>query len=132
MDAVRPDPPVRHEIEVATKQFLADPKAKSGEAAEARALLLAYFQDEAASVPPVLAEMQRAPRLATMQERANQLTGLTATAQQAIEYLSKGDKASASWKQTSLQQIEDAKKRSAIVRFLFLDSLTELVNATRQ
>ena len=66
-----------------------------------------------------------------MQQRANQLTALTAIGEQAVNYLSKGEKAPADWKQASLQQIEDAKKRSAIVQFTFIQPLTDLINATR-
>ncbi len=131
VDAIVPDPPLRHKVELATRQFLADPRGKTGNAAQARDMLLAYFRDEAASVSPVLEEMRGAPQLAATQTRAHQLTGLTRVAEQAIAYLSKGEKPPASWKGASLAQMEDAQKRSAIVEFVFLPSLTDLVNATR-
>ncbi len=132
VDAVVPDPPIRHQIEIATRQFLADPRQKTGSAADAREMLLTYFRDEAASVAPVTSAMADAPRLAVMQERATQLTALSEVAQQAITYLRAGDKAPAAWKQASLAKLEEAKKRSAIVQFVFVQPLTDLVNATRQ
>ena len=132
VDAVVPDPPIRHQIEIATRQFLADPRQKTGSAAEAREMLLTYFRDEAASVAPVTSAMADAPGLAVMQERATQLTALSEVAQQAITYLRAGDKAPAAWKQASLAKLEEAKKRSAIVQFVFVQPLTDLVNATRQ
>lgn len=131
VDAVRPDPPIRHELELDTKQFLADPRQKNGDSAAARDRLSTFFREEAASVPPTIEQMRTAPRLAVMQQRAEQLTALTTIGQQALDYLAKGDKASANWKQASLQQIEAAKGRSAIVQFTFIQPLTDLVNATR-
>ncbi len=95
-------------------------------------MLLAYFREEGKSVAAVTAEMADAPRLAVMQERAAQLTALSEVAQQAITYLSKGERSPVAWKGTSLRLLEEAKKRSAIVQFVFVQPLTDLVNATKQ
>ncbi len=131
VDAVRPDPPIRHTIELATRQFLTDPKQQTGTSAGSREILLSFFRNEAASVPPVIEQMRTAPRLAVMQGRAEQLLQLTAIGQQAVDYLSQGHPAPSEWKGASLARIEDAKKRNAIVQFTFLQPLTDLVNATR-
>ena len=93
--------------------------------------MLAFFNEEAASVPRVKDQMADAPRLAVMQERADQLTRLCGIAQQAIGYLGNKAQAPSGWKQASLAEIENAKKRSAIVQFVFLQPLTDLVNAVR-
>ncbi len=131
VDAVRPDPPIRYEIESVTRQFLIDPKQGTGASARSRETLLAFFRDEAASVPMVLEQMQTAPRLALLQSRANQLVQLSEIGEKAVEYLSKGLSAPSAWKQASLAQLEEAKKRNAIVQFTFIKPLTDLVNATK-
>ncbi len=131
VDAVRPDPPIRHELELATKALLAGPQAQSGPAMEGRQRLLAYFIEEEASVPEVQREMRDAPRLAAMQTRAGQLTQLTAIGKQTVNYLSAGQAAPSGWKQSSLEAIEAARQPSAIVRFVFLETLMELVNAVK-
>ncbi|MGI4830624.1 MAG: beta-N-acetylhexosaminidase [Janthinobacterium lividum] len=129
VDAVRPDPPMRYRMERATQQFLTDPKQRTGAAASARATLLEIFREEAASVPPVLKQMDTAPRLALMQQRAQQLAVLAAIGQQAVQYVSTGQAPPAAWVQSSHQAIEAAKKSDAMVHFTFVDPLTELVNA---
>ena len=131
VDAVRPDPPIRHQIEIAAREFLKQPTGQTGGAKQAGEVLNTFFQAEGASVAPVLSLMHNAPRLAVMQDRAQQLSTLTSIGQKAVLYLSKGTKAPAGWKQASLAQIEAAKKRSAIVRFTFLEPLSDLVNAVQ-
>ena len=132
VDAVRPDPPIRHQIELATRALLMNPVQQSGSAAQGRDFLITFFREERVSVPPVQELIKGSPRLAAMQERAQQLVGLSEIGEHAVDYLSKGEKAPAGWKAASLLQVEAAKKRSAIVRFTFLDPLTELINANKE
>lgn len=129
VDAVTPDPPSRYQIAQAAKLFLADPTAKDGSAAAARDALLGYFRAESASVPAVEAQMHSSPRLALVNERASQLQQLSAIGEQAVAFLSKGSRAPREWKENSLEAISAAKKPSAIVRFVFLDPLNDLVQA---
>ena len=128
VDAVRPDPPSRHRIELLTRDFLKAPQADTAD----RDQLHQWFEKIAASVPEVEDQMQQSPRLAEVRPRAQQLRGLTRTALEAIQFLSSGTKAPADWKAGKLAQLDDARKPSAIVRFTFIDALTSLVNAVQE
>ncbi len=129
VDAVVPDPPIRHELELAAKQLIAAPGSNSPEAASARRQLEQFFASTAASVAPVQALMDESPRLQPIRERAEQLAQLSAIGTQALGYLGGNTPAPAQWKQQSLARIDAAKKPSGLVRFHFLDPLTALVNA---
>jgi hexosaminidase len=48
---------------------------------------------------------------------------------EALAYLDRGVKAGAEWQQAKLATITDAEKPSALVRFAFLPSLRQLVEA---
>jgi hexosaminidase len=128
VDAVRPDPPSRHTIDLLTRNFLKDPQVNTADRNE----LNHWFESIAASVPEVEKQMQQSPRLAEVFPRAEQLPDLTKTALDAIQFLSSGTKAPTGWKQSKLAQIEEAKKPSGIVRFTFIDPLTSLVNAVQE
>lgn len=128
VDAVRPDPPSRYEIAHLTENFLKSPQSDAADAAA----LTQWFEAVSNSVPTVETQMQHSPRLAEAQERAQQLPGLAKAATDAIHFLSSGTKASAGWKASTTAQIEAAKKPSAVVRFVFIDSLTSLVNAVQE
>lgn len=128
VDAVRPDPPSRYEVAHLTENFLKSPK---GDAAD-RAALNQWFEQVASSVPAVEAQMQQSPLLAEARTRAQQLPDLAKTATEAIHFLSTGKKAPSGWKAAKLAQIQEAKKPSAVVRFVFIDSLTSLVNAVEE
>jgi hexosaminidase len=120
VDAVRSDPSSRYAIELSVSNFLKAPQSDTAD----RDALFNWFSTVAASVPAVKAQMQTAPLLAELQTRADQLTELAKTAQQAVQFLSTGKKAPAGWKSNALQQIAAAKKPSALVRFVFLDVQT--------
>lgn len=128
VDAVRPDPPSRHKIDLLTRNFLKDPQANTAD----RNDLSHWFETIAASVPGVEKQMQQSPRLAEIRPRAEQLPDLTKTALDAIQFLSSGTKAPVGWKESKLAQIGEAKKPSGIVRFTFIDPLTSLVNAVQE
>ena len=130
VDAVRPDPPVRHQLAVAAQEFLAlPPEARAN--APSRAMLLDFFNKVGAAVPAVQKQVPGAPRLAPLSLRLQQLSELVVIAQQSIDSLSQQHAAPAGWKEASLKQLAEARKPSAIVRFLFLDPLTDLVNAAQ-
>jgi len=125
VDAVRPDPPSKHEIDLLTRQLIASPQSSGA----ARERLDQWFRRMMQCVPEVEAQGEGSPRLQAVKTRAEQLTPLAQTGLDAVHYLSSGSKAPAGWKQSKLALIEEAKKPSAIVRFTFIDSLTELINA---
>lgn len=128
VDAVRPDPPSRYEIEKLTKGFLRAPQSSPAE----QAGLNHWFQTAADSVPAVERQMQQSPRLAEVQPRAQQLPDLAKAGLDALQFLSSGTKAPVGWKQSKLAQIEAARKPAALVRFTFIDSLSSLVNAVQE
>jgi len=125
VDAVRPDPPSRHDTNRLTHQFLRAPASSE----EARAALEQAFESWIAAAPAIEAKLATSPLLAPAQPRAQQLSQLATAGVEALTYLSKGTEAPAGWKQRNLALIEAAKKPQALVRFAFLPSLEELVNA---
>lgn len=127
VDAVRPDPALRHQVNVLVRELLKSPKTNT----EARTQLSHIFATWAAGVPTVEAQMNNAPLLATARPRAQQLAALARTGQQALDYLTGSKKAPTGWKQSKLAEIEEAKKPQSIVRFTFLDPLRDLVNAVQ-
>ena len=128
VDAVRPDPPSRYEIERLTRNFLKDPRTNSVD----KEALVGWFTAMDSCVPAVEQQMQQSPLLAKVQTRAQQLPELSTIAKQAIGFLSAGEKAPASWKQSSMAKIDAARKPAGIVRFTFMDPLASLVNAVQE
>lgn len=128
VDAVRPDPPSRHRVELLTRRFLENPANDAADRAE----LDEWFTGVAETVPTVRQQMQRAPLLRDVSERAEQIGPLAQTEHEALGYLASGKKAPAGWKARATEQITEAKKPSALVRFVFLDSLAELVKAVAE
>jgi len=130
VDAVRPDPPIRYGVEHAASILAQSPRRDSPQVDQARELLEHFFLSTGESVPKVEMIMNSSPRLADVRVRADQLSQLATIGTQALQYLQQAD-APAGWKTSSLATIALAKKQNAMVRFHFLDSLTELVNATQ-
>ena len=128
VDAVRPDPPSRYEIERLTHDFLKRPKTDTAD----RDALRHWFEVMAASVPAVERQMKQSPMLAEVEVRAQQLPELATTGLEAIGFLSSGTKAPVGWKMGKLAEIEAARKPAGIVRFTFVDSLVALVNAYQE
>lgn len=128
VDAVRPDPPSRYEIDRLVQTFLKSPTTDSAD----KTSLNDWFTMMIDCVPAVELQMQQSPRLAQAKLRAEQLPALARTGQEAINFLSSGTKAPAGWKQAALARIEAARKPSAIIRFTFVDPLTSLVNAVQE
>ena len=126
VDAVRPDPPSRHQIATLVRDLLKSPKAN----ADAHAQLSRTFQSWIAATPTVEAQINHSPLLATSRPRAEQLAQLGKAGQQALDYLS-GKKAPAGWKQSKLAEIEAARKPQSLVRFTVLDPLRDLINAVQ-
>jgi hexosaminidase len=129
VDAVVPDPPIRHAVELATHQVLAP--SSSAERAAAAQVLSSFYGNLSSSVAPVEAVMADDPRLQAIRPRAEQLAQLAAIGTQALAYLGDGSAATSGWKQASLATVAEAKKPSGLVRFHFLDSLSQLINAVR-
>ena len=125
VDAVRPDPPSKHEIDLLTRRLLASPIGDAG----AKEELTARFEEMIRCVPSVEIQITKSPKFEDVKTRAEQLTPLAQAGLDAVQYLSSGAKAPADWKKSRLVLVEEAKKPSAIVRFTFIDSLAALINA---
>lgn len=125
VDAVRPDPPSRHRVDVLVRDLLKSPSTNK----QARAELDRWFKNWAAAVPAVETQMSGSPLLAVARPRAQQLQQLSQTGEEALSYLSGTSKAPAGWKQSKLSQIQAARQQQALVRFTFIDPLEQLVKA---
>jgi hexosaminidase len=125
VDAVRPDPPVRHWFETGVKHYLADPQHDEAD----RIALSDWLTQLSRSVPAVQKQMLASPRLAEISTRADQLLELTEMGREALQYFSSGQQAPTGWKSKQMQVLDEAKKPNALVRFTFLPSLQELVAA---
>ena len=128
VDAVRPDPPSKHDIQMLVKQFLANPSAAN----VAGGKLDSLFELIASTMPEVKRQMLGSPRLNLASARADQLTGLAGSARGAIHYLSLGQRAPRGWKAEQRLLVNQAKEPNALVRFTFLDPLSDLVNAVAE
>ena len=124
VDAVRPDPPSRHQVATLVRDLLKSPNTNS----DARTQLSRTFQSWIAAAPAVEAQMNHSPLLAAARPRAEQLAQLGKAGQQALDYLN-GKKAPAGWKASKLSEIEAARKPQSLVRFTVLDPLHDLINA---
>lgn len=127
-DAVRPDPPARHEFDRLTKAFLQSPQTSSDE----QHALEAHFRALADCAPAVLNQVRSAPNLQEAQNRAEQLPALAEVGLQAVDALAKNAAKSAEWQSHALALIAEAAKPSANVHFIFLEPLKLLVTAVRQ
>ena len=125
IDAVPPDPPSRHGMQVLVKSYLANHDAKDA------AKLQEIFASWVAAGPKALAMMQKAPRLNAAEPRATELVELGTMGQQALTYLSNHQSAPAGWASEKLAQIDQAKKPDGKVRFTVLEPMTELVKAVQ-
>ena len=129
VDAVRPDPPSRHWFELAAKQLIADPK---GDAAD-RIALAAWFTQLSETLPAVRGQLADSPRLAELSLRADQLLQLTEMGQQALQYVTSGQRATAGWKAIQIEMLDQVnKKPSAFVRFDFLSPMRDIVKAVAE
>ncbi len=107
IDAVRPDPPSRHELQALVKTYLAshDPAA--------RAELVATFTSWIAAGPKALALMTAAPLLRDPAPRAQQLADLGTAGLEAVIFLDKHETPPAGWSQSKQAVIDEARSPSA-------------------
>lgn len=125
IDALPPDPPSRHNLEVLVRAYLRDPPTRFEEEAE----LTANFKAWIGAEPGILRFMARSPTLALAESRAQQLTRLGTVGMEAISYLSSGLPAAAGWKAQQLAVLDEAEKPQALVRFTMIKPLRDLVGA---
>ncbi len=123
IDAVRPDPPSRHEMQLLVKTYLAnhDPAA--------RAELASIFESWIAAGPKAQALMTAAPLLRDPAPRAQQLTDLGTVGVEALQYLENHEAPPGKWPQAKQEVIDEARKPVGLVRFTVLEPLGDLVKA---
>ncbi len=124
IDAVRPDPPSRHEVQLAVAEYLKNPAGNEA----ARTKLTAWFQEWVAAAPKAQ-QLMTAPLLQSGAVRAQQLGELGSAGLEALDHLAKNQSAPSGWKQSKLSLIENAKKPDGMVRFTVLEPMQQLVNA---
>lgn len=125
VDAVRPDPPSRYWFEATVKRYLADPQHDEAD----RLALSAWFAQLSQSLPTVRQQMLTSPRLAEAAQRADQLLQLAGAGQEALQDTARPGKVPAGWKTAKLEEIREARRPDALVRFTFLPSLMALIEA---
>lgn len=126
VDAVVPDPPVRHAVQHAA-EVLTGGTADAAERDAARATLQDFFTRTGASVPEMQAQIRRSPGLAVMAGRARQMQQVSQIGLEALRYLNNGG-APAGWQQRSLGTLAEAARPDALVRFDCLEAVRTLVN----
>ncbi|RXS95421.1 beta-N-acetylhexosaminidase [Silvibacterium dinghuense] len=126
IDAVRPDPPSRFEVEAAVAEYLKHPSADS----PAHAQLEAWFQQWVTTAPQ-LAPLMKAPLLQEAAPKAEQFGQLGQLGLDALKYLDAKQAAPAGWKDQSLALLKSAKEPIGKVRFTVLEPLTQLVQSVQ-
>ncbi|MDE1178498.1 MAG: beta-N-acetylhexosaminidase [Edaphobacter sp.] len=126
VDAVRPDPPSRHNSILLVADLLKSPKGNSA----ARAQLTRTFQSWIDAAPIVSAQMDQSPLLAQARPRLTAFASLGHIGLDALTYLN-GKKAPAGWKQKALADLEAARKPEMMLRFTVIDALHNLVDAVQ-
>jgi len=127
-DAVRPDPPARHEFDRLVKAYLSAPQQRSAE----RNLLEARFHALAACAPVASRQIEASSALREMRARAQQLPELADLGLQAVDALANGRAMSPEWHTQALASIVEAEKPSANVHFVFLLPLRSLVLSVKE
>ncbi len=125
VDAVVADPPARQEVAAEVESLL---KAETKPARTLAAWRLRRRFERWQQVAPEMAVLAaQSPRLSDVGVRAQQLGSLSGLVIEAVSYIEAGVKAPAGWRDRATAAIAEAEKPSALVRFVFLPSLKELV-----
>jgi hexosaminidase len=128
VDALRPDPPLRHDFAVMVDGYLQAPRAdRAGEMA-----LTDLFASWVKAEPGALQLMEHSPLLAEAKARPGQLAQLGRVGVAALGYLSSGETAPAGWKAEQMATIAAAKEPVALTQFAVLGPLEKLVMAVRE
>jgi len=130
VDAVVADPPLRQQFAEEVNTLLT---STSAEARELAAQSLRHrFQQWQQISPAMQALALQSPRLNDIGPRAQQLGDLATTGLEALACLHAHVTPAPDWKQQKLTAITEAEKPSALIRFVFLPSLKQLIEAAAQ
>lgn len=122
VDAIRPDPPLRHEM---PKLIDAALKGDSASMDRLDALFCAWV-----AAGPVLKDLEgRSPLLQQAHEHIDALPKLGAMGVEAIARLRSGTALPTGWRDAQLRTLRDANKPSELVEFVVLAPLRKLVDA---
>jgi hexosaminidase len=127
VDSVVADPPLRQEIAREVDEAVG-PSGHSDRAA-ARIRLRSRFLQWQQAAPSLEVWAHRSARLSDTEARARQLGILAQVGLESLAYLDAHTSASQEWLDGQLAVIADAEKPSALVRFVFLPALRDLVQA---
>ena len=125
VDALRPDPPLRHDFKMMVEAYLAAPHTQRTTSAE----LSRLFEQWIAAEPGAIRLMAHSPLLAQEKVRSGQLAQLGRAGLAAMSYLSSGEAAPKGWKEQQLDMIHAAAKPVAFTRFAVIGPLQKLVEA---
>jgi hexosaminidase len=125
VDALRPDPPLRHDFKLMVDEYLKAPKTERATAMKLNRL----FEKWIVAEPGVMKLMGHSPLLAQEKMRPGQLAQLGRAGRAAISYLSSGEAAPAGWREQQLKLIYTAAKPVALTQFAVLGPLQKLVEA---
>jgi hexosaminidase len=128
VDAARPDSEGARQFAANVDAFLADaPRFALYRQNIEQALL--EWQTAARALGPMI---DRSPALQEARPLANDLSTISAAAQEAMSHLSVGDPASAEWRDTQLARLAEAAKPKAALEFVVITSVRELVIAAAE
>lgn len=131
VDAVVADPPMRQqmqqEVDAVLGKLNADGHGISPRVAAQ--MLRRQFTVWVEIAPGMQALAKQSPRLSDMGTRAQQLGELGQAGLEALAFLDAQAKGGTEWQQSKLAVITEAEKPSALIRFVFLPSLKQLVEA---
>ena len=127
VDALRPDPPSRHNFAELMSTYLQDPAARPGQ----HEALEAMFRSWIDAQPEVMQLMAGSPLLGEALPRAQQLSQLGTMGMQALAYLAAGTPAPQVWKQQQIAVLDAAAQPIALTRFTVLKPLRDLVNEVK-
>jgi hexosaminidase len=127
VDAVVADPPLRQEIAREVDAIVSP--SHGGDSGRAEEELRKRFVQWQQAAPVLEAWAHRSARLSDTEIRARQLGVLGQIGLESLAYLETHTQPASDWRDNQLAAIADAEKPSALVRFVFLPELRELVQA---
>jgi hexosaminidase len=127
VDAVAADPPGRQEIAREIDAVVNHARAGNRQAAEME--LRRRFTEWEQVAPVMEAWAHRSPRLSDTEARARQLGALGQVGLESLAYLDTHTVPASGWQDAQMAVIANADKPLALVRFVFLPALRELVQA---
>lgn len=125
VDAVSPDPTSRHELARWTHNVL----TPGPNSAQSRTSLESAFKYWLSIAPEIDSQLAATPRLQVALPLARLLPSLASAGLAALDYLSRGTRAPAGWKQNQLTLLKESQSKTAMVRYTFLAPLEDLIRA---